>query len=173
MTLNKGKSNCKWSNWQRTNLEQENFSTQYQKNKQPSQKMGRRPKQTFLQTRQTGRQQTLEKMIRVTHHSFQFTSVAQSCPTLCDPMNHTIPGLFIHHQLLEATQTHVHWVGDAFNHLILCRPLLLLPSIFPSIRVFSNESDLRIRWPKYWEKCKSTLQWDITSHWSEWPSPKH
>ena len=51
----------------------------------------------------------------------------------------------------EYTQTHVHWVGDAINHLILCSyPLLLLPSVFPSIRVFSNESVLCIRWPKYW-----------------------
>ena len=55
----------------------------------------------------------------------------------------------IHHQLLEFTQTPVHCVGDAINHLILCRPLLLLPSIFPSIRVFSSESALCIRWPKY------------------------
>ena len=53
-------------------------------------------------------------------------------------------------QLLELAQTHVHWVGDASNHLIPCCPLLLLPSIFPSIRVFSNESALHIRWPKYW-----------------------
>ena len=156
---------------------------------------------------------------------FQFISVAQSCPTLCDPMNHSTPGLPVHHHLPEFTQTHVHWVRDAiqpshplsspspfafnlsqhqglcqwengrfpllyliifihfssvqllnhfqlfaipwttahqasmsitnsqslpklmsiesvmpFNYLILCRPLLLLPSIFPSIRVFSNES---------------------------------
>ena len=58
-------------------------------------------------------------------------------------------GLPVHHQLPEFTQTHVHRVGDASNHLILCRPLLLLPSIFPSIGVFSNES-AHIRWPKYW-----------------------
>ena len=64
-------------------------------------------------------------------------------------MNRSMPGLRVHHQLLESTQTHVYRVGDA-NHLILCRPLLLLPSIFPSIRVFSNESTLRMRWPKYW-----------------------
>ena len=55
-----------------------------------------------------------------------------------------------HHQLLELAQTHVHQVRDAINHLILCHLLLLLPSIFPSIRVFSNESVLCIRWPKYW-----------------------
>ena len=65
-------------------------------------------------------------------------------------MNRSMPGLPVHHQLPESTQTHVHQVGDAINHLILHRPLLLLPSIFPSIRVFSNESALHIRWPKYW-----------------------
>ena len=56
-------------------------------------------------------------------------------------------GLPVHHQLLEFTQTHIHRVGDASSHLILCRPLLLLPSIFPSIRIFSNKSTLHIRWP--------------------------
>ena len=80
----------------------------------------------------------------------QFSSVAQFCPTVCNPMNHSMPGLPVHHQLLESTQTHVHWVGDPSNHLILWCPLLLPPSIFPSIRVFSNESTLHIRWPKYW-----------------------
>ena len=55
-----------------------------------------------------------------------------------------------HHQLPKLTQTHVHWVSHAIQHLIFCRPLLLLLSIFPSIRVFSNESVLHIRWPKYW-----------------------
>ena len=64
-------------------------------------------------------------------------------------MNRSAPGLPVHPQLLEFTQTHVHWVGDAIQ-LILCCPLLLLPSIFPSIRVFSNESVLHIKWPKYW-----------------------
>ena len=73
-----------------------------------------------------------------------------SCTSLCDPMDCSTSGPPVHHQLLEFTQTHVHWLGDAINHLILCRPLLLPPSIFPSIRVFSNESALPIRWPKYW-----------------------
>ena len=82
--------------------------------------------------------------------SDQIRSVIQSCPTLCDPMNWSTPGLPVHHQLPESTQTHVHWVGDAFLHLILYRPLLLLTSIFPSIRVLLNESALRIRWSKYW-----------------------
>ena len=68
---------------------------------------------------------------------------------LCDPMNCSMLGLPVHHQLPESTQTHVHRVGDAI-HLILCRPLFLLPPIPPIIRVFSNESTLHIRWPKYW-----------------------
>ena len=57
------------------------------------------------------------------------------------------PGFPVHHQLPELAQTHVHQVGDAIHHLILCRPFLLPPSIFPSIRLFSNESALHIRWP--------------------------
>ena len=60
------------------------------------------------------------------------------------------PGIPVHHQLPKLAQTHIHWVGDTINHFILYHPLLLLPSIFPSIRVFSNESVLCIRWPKYW-----------------------
>ena len=83
-------------------------------------------------------------------HSVQFSSVTQLCPTLCNPMSCSTPGLPVQHQLLELTQTYAHWVSDAISHLILCRPLLLLPPIPPSIRVFSNESALLIRWPKYW-----------------------
>ena len=83
--------------------------------------------------------------------SVQFSSVTQPCPTLCNPMNRSTPHLPVHHQLLESTQTHHHELVIPSNHLILCRcPLLLLPSIVPSIRVFSNESALHIRWPKYW-----------------------
>ena len=65
-------------------------------------------------------------------------------------MNHSMPGPPVHHQLPESTQTHVHLLVMPSNHLILCHPLLLLPSIFPSISVFSNESALHIRLPKYW-----------------------
>ena len=65
-------------------------------------------------------------------------------------MVHSTPGLPVHHQLLEFAQTYVHWVGDIIQLSHLCRPLLFLPSIFPSIRVFSNESARHIRWPKYW-----------------------
>ena len=81
------------------------------------------------------------------HDSVHFSSVAQSCLILCDPMNRSMPGLPVHHQLLEFTQTHVHRVSDAIQPSL---SPLFLPSIFPSIRVFSNESALRIRWPKYW-----------------------
>ena len=80
---------------------------------------------------------------------FQFSSVAQSCPTLCDPMNRSTPGLPVRHQLPEFTQTSIELVMPS-SHLILCRPLFLLPLIPPSIRVFSNESTLCTRWPKYW-----------------------
>ena len=79
----------------------------------------------------------------------QFSSVAQSCLTLCDPMNCSMPGLPVHHQLPEFTQTHVHCVSDAIQPSHPRHPLLLLPSISPIIRVFSNESVLRIRWPKF------------------------
>ena len=82
--------------------------------------------------------------------SIQFSSVAQLCLTLCDPMNCSTPGLPVHHHLPEFTQTHVHQVVMPSSHLILCRPLLLLPPSPPSIRVFSNESTLKMRWPKYW-----------------------
>ena len=72
-------------------------------------------------------------------------SVAQSCPTLCDPMNLSTPGLPVHHQLPEFTQTHVHWVSDAIQP-----PHPLLSPSPPSIRVFSNELTPHMRWLKYW-----------------------
>ena len=77
-------------------------------------------------------------------------SVAQSCPTLCDPMNRSTPGLPVHHQLREFTETQSIKSVTPSSHLILCCSLLLLPSVFPNISVFSNESALCIRWPKYW-----------------------
>ena len=79
----------------------------------------------------------------------QFSSVAQSCPTLCCPKNCSMPGLPVYHQLLEPTQTHVHWVTDAIQPPHPLSSLVLLHSIIPSIRVFSNESVLHIKWPKY------------------------
>ena len=81
---------------------------------------------------------------------FQFSSVAQLYPTLCDPMNWSMPGLRVHHQLPESLRfTSIESVMPS-SHLILCPPLLLLPPVHPSIKVFSNESILHMRWPKYW-----------------------
>ena len=77
------------------------------------------------------------------------SSVAQSCLTLCNPMDCSTPGFPVHHQLPEVAQTHIHWVGDAIQS---SHPLSSpSPAFnFPSIRVFSNESVLWIMWPKYW-----------------------
>ena len=81
--------------------------------------------------------------------SVQFSLVSQSRPTICSAKDCSMPGLPLHHQLKEFTQTHLHWVSNAMQQ---SHPLssLLPPSIFPSIRVFSNESALHIKWPNYW-----------------------
>ena len=85
-------------------------------------------------------------------------------------MHRRTPGLPVHYQLLEFTQTHVHRVRDASSHLILGRPLLLLTPIPPSIRVFSNELTLRMRWPKYWSFSFSIIPSKEIPGWSpsEW-----
>ena len=75
--------------------------------------------------------------------------VTQSCPTLCDPVDCSTPGLLVPHHLLKPKYMSIASVMPS-SHLILWCPLLLLPSVFPSIRDFSNESAVRIRWPKYW-----------------------
>ena len=86
----------------------------------------------------------------------QFSSVTWSCPPLCNPMECSMPVFPVHHQLPELAHTHVHQVRDAIqpSHPLspscLLPHLILLPSIFPNIRVFSKESVLHIRWPKYW-----------------------
>ena len=80
----------------------------------------------------------------------KFSSVAQLCLPLSDLMDCSMPGVPVHHQLLELTQTHVHWASDAIQPSHSLSPLLLRPSIFLSIRVFSKESIPHIRWPKYW-----------------------
>ena len=80
----------------------------------------------------------------------QFSSVAQLCLTLCNPMDWSMPGFPVHQQLQEIAQTHVHWVGDATQPSHPLSSPSPQPSIFLSIRVFSNESVLPIRWPKYW-----------------------
>ena len=116
--------------------------------------------------------------------SIQFSSVAQSCPTLCDPMNRSTPGLpVITNSQSPPKPMSIESVMPS-NHLILCRPLLLLPSIFPSIRVFSKESALRIRWPNYWsfsfnirpsneQFLKKKIELDFCHHKSSSCSPYH
>ena len=79
-----------------------------------------------------------------------FSSVAQSRPTLCNLMNRSVPGLPAHYQLPEFTQIMCIESVMPSSHFILCHPLLLLPPVPPSIRVFSSESALCIKWPKYW-----------------------
>ena len=79
-----------------------------------------------------------------------YCSVTQSCPTLCDPMDCNMPGSPVLHYLPEFAQIHIHWVSDAIQPSHPLSPPSHLPSNFPSIRVFPNESDLGIRWPKYW-----------------------
>ena len=86
------------------------------------------------------------------------SSVTQLCPTLCDPMDCSTPGFPVHHQLLKFVPKFMFIASvTPSSHLILCRPLPLLPSIFPSTRDFSNESVLRIRWPEYWS-CSFSIR---------------
>ena len=80
----------------------------------------------------------------------QFSSATQLSLNLCNPTDSSTPYFPVHHQLPELVQTHFHELVIPSNHLILCHPLLLPSSLFPTIRVFSNKSVLHIRWPKYW-----------------------
>ena len=95
------------------------------------------------------------RQYRRKHSTIIFCSVAQSCPTFCDPMHTSFlcpsptPGACSNSMSIESVMPS--------NHLILCRPLFLLPSIFPSIRVISNESVLHIRWPKYWSSASASV----------------
>ena len=82
--------------------------------------------------------------------SINCCSVTKSCPTLHDPMDCSTPGFPALHYLLEFAQVHVHWISDAIQPSHPLCPLLLLPSVFPSIKVFSSESALHISWPKCW-----------------------
>ena len=93
---------------------------------------------------------TVQKHQLYTFRLYQFSSVTQSYPTLCDSMNRSMPGLPAHYQPPSPPKPKSIESVMSSNHFILCCPLLLLPSVFPSIRAFSNESALPIRWPKYW-----------------------
>ena len=91
----------------------------------------------------------------ISGNTLQFTTVPQSCTTLCNPMDCSMPGFSVHHQHPELVQLMSIESVMQSNHLILGRPLLLLPSVFPSIWVFSNESALCIGWPKLWSFSSS------------------
>ena len=85
-----------------------------------------------------------------TDFSWLFKLLCQLCLTLCDPMYCSTPGFPVLHHVPEFAQTHVHWIGDVIQPSHPLSPLLLLPSVFLNIRVFSSELTLLIRWPKYW-----------------------
>ena len=111
----------------------------------------------------------------ISDSSVQFSSVAQLCPTLCDPMNRSMPGLPVHYQLSEFTQTHVHQAGDAIQPTHPLSSPFLLPPIPPSIRVLSNESTVPMRWPKHWSFSFSVSPSKehpglITFRWTDWIS---
>ena len=99
----------------------------------------------------------LQQAHQLTPSSVQFSSVAQSCLTLCNPMNHSTPGLPVHHQPRSSPKLMSIEPVMPSSHLILCRPLLLLPPIPTSIREFFNESTLHMRWPKYWSFSFSVI----------------
>ena len=115
---------------------------------------------------------TEKGLISKIYKQLQFSSVVWSCPTLCDPMDCSTPGLPVHYQLLEFAQPHVHWVDDAIQP---SHPLSS-PSPFafnlPSIRLFFNELVLHIRWPKYWSFSfsisPSNEHWGLISFRMDW-----
>ena len=130
----------------------------------------------FLRLAKTAGYDLLFENLSFSHPTFykEHSVVAQLCLTLCNPMNRRTPGLPVHHQLPEFTQTHVHRVGDAIQPSHPLSPLLLLPPVPPSIRGFSNESTLHIRWPKYWVSASATVlpmnTQDWSSEWTGWIS---
>ena len=128
------------------------------------------------------------------HMFSQFSSVTKLCLTLGNPMDCSTPGVPVHHQLLESTQTHVHQVGDAIPHLILCHPLLLPPSIFPkyynifksSLNIWKFPAHVLLKpglenfehyFASVWDECNCAVVWKFFSiaflwDWNEnWPFP--
>ena len=97
-------------------------------------------------------------------------SVAQSCLTLCSLMDCSLPGFLVLHCLPEFAQSHVHWVSNAIQPLHPLSPAFLLPLIFPSIRVFSSQSTLHVRWPEHWSFsiCPSSVYSGLISFRIDW-----
>ena len=115
------------------------------------------------------------KTLEIKLPSVQFSSITQSCLTFCNPMNRSTPGLPVHHHSWSSPRLMCIEPMMPSSHLILCRPLLLQPPIPPSIMVFSNESTLRMRWPKYWSFSLSIRPSNeqpglISFRWSGWIS---
>ena len=104
----------------------------------------------YFELKSVKAQKTQEEALTFTFSSVQFSSVTQSCPTLCNPMDCSKPDIPVHHHSQSFLKLMCIKSVMPSNHLTLCCPLLLLPSIFPSIRVFFSESVLHVRWPKYW-----------------------
>ena len=99
-------------------------------------------------------------MLRVILMRIQFSSVTQSCPTLCDPMNHSTPGLPVHHQLLESTQTHVHWVGGAIQP---SHPLL-----FPSHAFNLSQHQGLFKWVSSLQQVAKVLEFQLPHQSFQW-----
>ena len=96
-------------------------------------------------------------------------SVTKSCLILCDPMDCNMPGLPVHHHHLPEFKYMFIKLVTQFNHLIFWHCLLLPPSVFPSIRVLSNESALCIRWPKYWSFIRPSNEYSgLISFWIDY-----
>ena len=107
---------------------------------------------------------TVKSLKRKLREQLSTTGSGKSGQLSVTPMDCSTPGFPVHHHLLQLAQTHVHRVSDAIQPIILCHPFLLPPSTFPSIRVFSSESLLRIRWPKYWSFILTMIAVIIYSH---------
>ena len=109
---------------------------------------------------------------KIKYRSHSSVHFSQSCPTLCEPMNCSTPGLPVHHNSQSPPKPMSIESVMPSNHFILCHPLLLPPSVFPSIKVFSNESALPIRWPKYWSFSfnigPSNEYSGLISFWMDW-----
>ena len=120
-------------------------------------------------------------LVRRLYGASDGSSVSVSVPSLShslQPRDCSTPGLPVHHQLPEPTQTHVHWVSDAISYLILCHPLLFLPSIFPNIRIFFKEVSSSHQVAKVSElqfqhqSCQWIFRFDVLQDWLVW-SPCH